>query len=219
MEVWCDGYAGCNRQPLEMPSEMLDSARSTAREEPRRAGAMLLVTSRGFYKTGHARRALAAAVPGAHIRGSRFGGVLLLEAEGDPLELARRVSQQCSDDVGRVIAVCAQVPTSAATLRESAVCVGAERIAEDDSFCFRIRKRGAHALDESTAALEREIGGAILVALERKYGHRPRVDLENPDVAIRAEVLGPIALVGVQRRDWGHCEAKAGRGLHGDSSG
>jgi tRNA(Ser,Leu) C12 N-acetylase TAN1 len=162
----------------------------------------LVVTSRGFYGTGRARRALAAAVPRARIRATGFGGVLLLEVEGDALELASRVSRECAGAIGRVTAVCAEVPSSAAPLREAAVRVGSERIGVADSFCFRLRKRGAHALDDDTVVLERETGAAIWLALEQKYGCRPKVDLENPDVTIRAEVLGPIALVGVQRRDW-----------------
>jgi tRNA(Ser,Leu) C12 N-acetylase TAN1 len=167
----------------------------------------LLVTSRSFYAVGRARRALAAAVPGAHIRGAGFGAVLLLDAEGDALELAARVSRECAGDVSRVMAVCAQVPSGAAELREAAVRVGSEQIGEAESFCFRLRKRGAHGLPDDTPALEREIGGAIWVALEGKHGGKPKVDLGDPDVAIRGEVLGPIALVCVQRRDWRGGEA------------
>ena len=173
-----------------------------ALEEPGEKTARLLVTSRSFYTIRRTRRALAAAVRDARIQGTGFGAVLLLEAEGDALELASRVSRECAGDIGRVMAVCAQVPSSVALLQEAAVRVGVERIGESDSFCFRVRKRGAHALDDDTPVLEREIGGAIWVALERKYGRKPRVDLEDPDVTIRGEVLGPMVLVGVRRRDW-----------------
>jgi len=44
--------------------------------------------------------------------------------------------------------------------------------------------------------------GKVKAFIRESLFDGPPVDLENPDVAIRGEVLGPIVLVGIQRRDW-----------------
>jgi tRNA(Ser,Leu) C12 N-acetylase TAN1 len=38
--------------------------------------------------------------------------------------------------------------------------------------------------------------------LEAKFGREPLVNLSDPDVVVRAEVLGPVTLVGVVRKAW-----------------
>jgi len=38
--------------------------------------------------------------------------------------------------------------------------------------------------------------------LEKRFSKEPRVDLTDPDVAVVAEVLGEITLVGVSRKAW-----------------
>jgi tRNA(Ser,Leu) C12 N-acetylase TAN1 len=82
------------------------------------------------------------------------------------------------------------------------VRVGRNQIDKEESFCFRIHKRGAHYLEQDTLTLEQEIGSAIWIALEEKHGARPRVRLKDPDIVIVAEVLGPITAVGISRRSW-----------------
>ena len=39
-------------------------------------------------------------------------------------------------------------------------------------------------------------------ALEQKYGKKPSVDLEDPDVAVVAEVLGPWTAIGISKKAW-----------------
>jgi tRNA(Ser,Leu) C12 N-acetylase TAN1 len=87
-------------------------------------------------------------------------------------------------------------------IKEAAVRIGREQISPAESFCFRIHKRGAHYLEHDTLTIEHEIGGAIWIALEEKYGTKPNVKLKNPDVAVVAEVLGPITAVGISRSAW-----------------
>jgi tRNA(Ser,Leu) C12 N-acetylase TAN1 len=55
---------------------------------------------------------------------------------------------------------------------------------------------------EDTCKLEREIGGAIWQALEQKQGKRPVVDLDDPDITIIAEVMGPNTAIGILRKAW-----------------
>lgn len=55
---------------------------------------------------------------------------------------------------------------------------------------------------EGTPDLEREIGSAVWVGVEAKLGREPLVNLSDPDVVVRAEVLGPVTLVGVVRKAW-----------------
>ena len=136
------------------------------------------------------------------MRATGFAGVFLVEAQGDGFELAERVSAACADAIGRVLVVAARVPSEVEPIREAAVGTGLARIAPDESFCFRVCKRGAHELREQTPALEYEIGGAIWEALQRERGQKPKVDLEHADVEVRAEVLGPETVVAVGRRHW-----------------
>ncbi|MGE5058583.1 MAG: THUMP domain-containing protein [Betaproteobacteria bacterium] len=59
-----------------------------------------------------------------------------------------------------------------------------------------------HGLKKDTSTLEREIGGAIWIALEGKYQRRPKVNLKNPDITVIAEILGPIVAIVISRREW-----------------
>jgi tRNA(Ser,Leu) C12 N-acetylase TAN1 len=38
--------------------------------------------------------------------------------------------------------------------------------------------------------------------VEARLGREPLVNLSDPDVVIRAEVLGPVTLVGIVRKAW-----------------
>ena len=164
--------------------------------------ATLFVTSRSLYSTGRTLHAVKTALPSAETRGAGFTGIFLVADRGDALELAQWLTRTCSEQVGRVMAVLACVPSTARSIREAAVTVGMEQIDEGQTFRFRLRKRGAHSLEQDTPVLEGEIGGAIWVALERKYGAKPRVNLKNADVTIAAEVLGPTTLVGIVKPAW-----------------
>jgi hypothetical protein len=39
-------------------------------------------------------------------------------------------------------------------------------------------------------------------ALQQKYGKEPLVDLEDPDVSVVAEVLGPWTAIGISKKVW-----------------
>ena len=53
-----------------------------------------------------------------------------------------------------------------------------------------------------TPQIEERIGGEIHLALEEKFGKKPEVDLEKPDINILAEVLGERTMVGIIKNDW-----------------
>ncbi len=164
--------------------------------------AKIIVTTRTLYGARRTIAALNKAVPGARIQRPGPRGILIVEMEENPLELACRVARECAESIGRAVAVLAVVPSRIGPIRDSAVEIGAKHIAEEESFCFRLHKRGAHGLDMDTPVIEYQIGGAIWVALNEKYGKRPRVDLRDPDVTVIAEVLGADTAVGVLRKMW-----------------
>lgn len=74
--------------------------------------------------------------------------------------------------------------------------------AANAGLCFRLHKRGSHWLQSDTRTIERDIGGAIADAFATATAGQLRVNLEDPDVKIVAEVLGPLTCIGVDRRDW-----------------
>lgn len=80
--------------------------------------------------------------------------------------------------------------------------IGAAQISSEESFSFRLHKRGAHGLAKETSKIEAEIGAAISAVLEMKHHKKPRVDLNDPDVTVVAEILGPMAWVGIARKSW-----------------
>lgn len=162
----------------------------------------LIVTSKSLYGARRTLAALKKVVPGAFIRRAGLRGIFILELGGNPLELAEKVTRECAESIGRAVAVFFEVPSLFDPIRDSAVSVGIGHTREDESFCFRLNKRGAHGLDRDTPAIEYEIGGAIWKALHEKYGKSPPVDLKDPDVTVIAEVLGANTAVGVLRKAW-----------------
>jgi tRNA(Ser,Leu) C12 N-acetylase TAN1 len=162
----------------------------------------LIVTSRGLESPRSLRFALRHAVRGGHVRSTGFRGIFALEAPGDVAELAQLVCRECSQSIGHVTAVLATVESRDQPIKEAAVRIGGEQIGAEESFCFRLHKRGDHGLEQDTLKLEQEIGGAIWTALETKYKKKPKVSLKNPDIKVVAEILGPMAAVGISRRAW-----------------
>lgn len=140
-------------------------------------------------------------MPGARVRGTGFRGILSLEAEGDPTEVAKLIYEECAQNIGQLTAV-ATVESKEESIRDAAVQIGAAQMGSEESFAFRLNKRGMHGLKKDTSNLEREIGGAIWIALEGKYQRRPKVILKNPDITVTAEILGPIVAIGISRREW-----------------
>ena len=171
-------------------------------EDTRLEIAKLIVTSAGQAKARDTRFVLKASIPTARVRRTGLRGIFSLEAEANVTELAMLIYRECRQHIGHVTAVLAEVESRFEPIKDAAVLVGREQIGKEESFCFRIHKRGAHFLEHDTLTLEQEIGGAIWIALEEKHGAKPSVRLKNPDIAIVAEVLGPITAVGISRRAW-----------------
>jgi tRNA(Ser,Leu) C12 N-acetylase TAN1 len=164
--------------------------------------AKLVITSRGLEPTRQLRFALRTAIRGARVRSAGFKGIFILEAAGEVFDLARLVYDECSQRIGHVTAVLATVGSREEPIKEAAVRIAVAQIGSEESFSFRLHKRGAHGLERDTSTLEREIGGAIWSALEGKYNKKPKVNLKSPDVTVVVEVLGPIAAIGISRRVW-----------------
>ena len=162
----------------------------------------LIVTCAGSETARQTRLALGAAMRTARVSRTGFKGIYCLEAEGDVFEFAKLICRKCSHLIGHVTSVLAEVESRFDAIKETAVRVGAEQIGPQESFCFRLHKRGAHYLEQDTMVVEREIGDAIWIVLQEKRGGTPRVRLKNPDVTIVAEVLGPITAVGISRKAW-----------------
>ena len=162
----------------------------------------LIVTKRGIEPTRYVKSALRNALTGARVRGTGFRGVFALEAKGDAAERAKLAWRECAENIGHITAVCAMVESREEAIKDAAASIGAAQIGADESFCFRLHKRGAHGLEKPTSRLEPEIGATIWAALEVKYNKKPKVSLNNPDITVVAEILGPIAWVGISRRAW-----------------
>lgn len=162
----------------------------------------LIVTSRGLEPARYLRSALRRAVAGARVRSSGFRGIFALEGNGDPAELAQLVYGECAEQIGHVTAVLELVESSEELIRDAAARIGAAQIGPEESFAFRLHKRGDHGLGKDSATLEREIGAAIGRALEEKYHKLTRASLKNPDVTVNAEILGPATAVGITRKSW-----------------
>lgn len=162
----------------------------------------LIITSRGLEPPRYLRSELRSVVRGGRVRSTGFRGIFTLEAAGDVSELAQLVCRECAQSIGHVTAVLATVESRDQPIKEAAVRIGEEQIDPEESFCFRLHKRGDHGLEQDTLKLEQEIGGAVWTALEAKYKKKPRVNLKNPDVRVVAEILGPMAAVGIARKAW-----------------
>lgn len=141
-------------------------------------------------------------MPESQVRGTRFTGVFVVEATGDPLEIAERLTRECSSCIGHATAVVAEEESEQEPIQEAAVRAGLEHVGPGETFCFRVRKRGSHRLAAPTPQLEFDIGSAIWLALQERDGKPPKVDLKEPDVMVIAEVLGPLAAVGIVRKGW-----------------
>lgn len=164
--------------------------------------AKLVVASRSPGKVRGMIQALRAALPRSCIRGTGLVGVYLLEADGDPVEVAEQVSLQCGDFLGRSVLILEEVESSFDAVKAAAIRIAAQWVVSSEPYCFRLNKAGAHWLRDETATAEREIGRSIREALARVREGETRVDLANPDLCIMAEVLGPRTAVGIFRREW-----------------
>ncbi len=164
--------------------------------------AKFIVTSSGMERARYTRSALKAAVPAGSVRRTGLKGIFSLQEGSDVDELASLLYREYRQHIGHVTAVLEEVESRLVPIKEAAVRVGQEKIGKGETFCFRIHKRGGHFLEQDTLSIERDIGSAIWMALEEKHRAKPKVSLKNPDVAVVAEVLGPITAVGISRRAW-----------------
>jgi tRNA(Ser,Leu) C12 N-acetylase TAN1 len=175
------------------------------RDTPAENTIKLIITSKDFYTERKTISALKRLIPDARVRPIGFRAIFAVEAEGDLHELASRIMRDCSRFIGHVTAIMDEVESRANLIKETALKVGAEQIGQDESFAFRLNKRGSHWLDDETPKLERDIGGSIWEVLREKYGKEPKVNLTSPDVAVIAEVLGSNTAIGISRKNWrGH---------------
>jgi tRNA(Ser,Leu) C12 N-acetylase TAN1 len=160
----------------------------------------LVVTSRAQFTARKTRGALRKAVFPARVTRPGFRSIFVVEAEGEPRELARQVYRDCAHLVGHATAVLAEVETKPESIKEAAVKIGTDQIGPKESFCFRLFKRGEHTLQEDTPKIEYEIGGAINAALEEKTGQKPPVSLSDPDITINSEVHTSVSNTKNKRR-------------------
>jgi tRNA(Ser,Leu) C12 N-acetylase TAN1 len=147
-------------------------------------------------------RALRRALPDAYVHGLGFRGLFLVEAPGDALELAAAVSRIGGGRVAHARAALAEVESAEKPVQAAAVDVARRHVGRGESFCVRVHKRGRHALSRDTPALERDLGAAIWQALRERDGEDPKVELDDPDLTLTAEVLGPLTSICIERREW-----------------
>jgi tRNA(Ser,Leu) C12 N-acetylase TAN1 len=164
--------------------------------------AKLLVTSRSLYRELRTKLCVRDAFEDSKITSTGFRAVLHVEIDGDPLELAEKVTRECFYEIGRAVPVLHVGKSTLEELQMLAVKTALEHIRSEESFCFRLNKRGSHSLDTPTPEIEFEVGGSIHDALAEKYGGKPKVNLEDPDITVVAEVLGPTLEVGIIRKSW-----------------
>jgi len=162
----------------------------------------LLVTCRDLYGESRTKICIRDIFEDAKISTTGFRAVLHVEMEGDPLELAEKMTYECFYEIGRVVPVLFEGNSTLDDLRELAIKTALEHIGPDDSFNFRLYKRGDHELDMPSPEIEYDVGGSVHDALAEKYGKKPRVNLSSPDIAIVGEVLGPSIEVGIIRKTW-----------------
>ncbi|MEE8167686.1 MAG: THUMP domain-containing protein [Candidatus Hydrothermarchaeales archaeon] len=164
--------------------------------------AKLLVTCRNLYGESQAKLCLRDVVEEVVIKPTEFRAVLHVEAEGDALELAEMVTRECPYEIARAVPILEEGESNLKALEELALRVALEYIKKDESFCFRLHKRGTHGLEKDTPEVEYEVGGVIHDALKNKFKKKPKVDLDDPDVTVVAEVLGEGLEVGIARKVW-----------------
>jgi tRNA(Ser,Leu) C12 N-acetylase TAN1 len=164
--------------------------------------AKLIVTGGKTQSLRQCKRLLRDVFPHARVRNAGFRFVFVIESENDPLTLAADLEHQAHSFIGHITPVLAKTETNADAISEATVRIATEHIGADESFCFRIHKRGFHGLVEDSRTLEYKTGSAIWRALEQKYGKKPSVDLDDPNVTVVAEVLGPWTAIGVSKKAW-----------------
>jgi tRNA(Ser,Leu) C12 N-acetylase TAN1 len=160
----------------------------------------LIVTAKDLYGEGNLKSALQDL--GLKAVSTGFRAVVSVETDKNIFEVAKEISQKYHYDIGRVVAVVEEVESEEGIIKERAVFHAVQNIKEEESFCFRVHKRGAHGIEKPTPEFEYDAGGAIYEELEKKYSKKPKVDLKNPDIAIVAEVLGNKTMIGVWRKEW-----------------
>jgi tRNA(Ser,Leu) C12 N-acetylase TAN1 len=166
------------------------------------ARAKIIVTGRNALEWRQTRQALCRIVPGSKVRAGGFTNVFVVEAPGDALAIAERITQECAALIGHATAVITETASLPNSVQEAAVRVGLAYVKPEDTFCFRLRKRGAHLLFTPTPQIEVQIGSALWLALQDRDHERPGVELKDPDVLVLAEVLGPTTAVGIVRKAW-----------------
>lgn len=170
--------------------------------EPEGTGRLIVTGTGTEGAVRRLRSALRRAVPDARIRSTDFFGVFDLEAEDESEALAQTVGRECAGEIGHLVAVLEEVQSKFDDIRDAAVRAAVKSVAPGESFSFRLHKRGAHYLRRETPEIEPEIGDAVGKALTQAHGTEPTVSLDDPDVTVQAELLGPLTAVGISRKRW-----------------
>jgi len=121
-----------------------------------------------------------------------FPGVLLVRSSLQPDEAYQLVRSMEMAYVRSVVPLHAVVPARPDAIREACLRLARGVLGPGVRFAVRCRRRGrairsGHELEVAVGAALREATGA-------------QVDLEEPDVVVRIEVVGEIAGISIQRR-------------------
>lgn len=162
-----------------------------------------IVTSRTLYGEFQTTLTLRRSIEGIKVTKTPFRAVLRAEHEEiEALDLAEEITRECYFDIGKAVPALAKVESSLEEIRKAAIKVALTHIRKGESFCLRINKRGAHALEKPTPELEYEVGGAVHDALAEEHEAKPKVDLSDPEVTVMVEVLGMESVIGIVRKEW-----------------
>ena len=162
-----------------------------------------LVTSRNLQGEFQTTQTLCRLIDGIIIKKTSFRSILIVDNDKiDSLELSKKIIEECYFDIGKAVPILEEVSSNFDDIKHCAVKVGLSHIPKGDSFSLRINKRGSHSLDKPTSDLESDIGGSIYDALEKKHNRTPRVNLNDPDVKVIVEILGPKSIIGIVRKEW-----------------
>lgn len=161
-----------------------------------------IITVKDFNDWGKLKSCLRELFSKAFISKTRFRSVFVLQTQGDVKQVTQRIFRECSAFLGHTTAVLCDVESSVKDIEEAAVNIALDQVENGESYCFRIKKREVPELKMSSREIEQDIGDAIHLALRNKFGVEPKVNLEDPDITIMAEVLGLFSSVGIRRKRW-----------------
>ena len=130
--------------------------------------------------------------PAAEVVRTGFPGVLLVRTSLSPREALRLVRSMEMAYVKSAVALELIVPAELSTIKEACISLAREKgIGPGTRFAVRCRRRGR------SIASSHEVEVVVGEALRRATG--AEVDLGEPDVVFRIEVIGDMAGVGLEQ--------------------